>query len=210
MRGRSRSIVDHYDRRAHIYEDACKVCRSDTGKIFQEIKACVAGNISGNLLDVGCGTGLASEPFASPGLKIYGIDGAPRMLKRFSEKGFAHSWKIVDLNKERLPFAGDFFDYVISNGVFCLLPQLDTVIEDVGRVIKGGGIFCFTVENVNKAMPAKCSRSGMDIYRHSLDYLNGILEKSGFNLISWSNYRDYESMLDSMVIVFTVILCQKK
>lgn len=35
------------------------------------------------ILDLGCGTGLASEPFARFGLEVYGIDGSPNMLAKF-------------------------------------------------------------------------------------------------------------------------------
>lgn len=204
------SIVEYYNGIANKYEPVCKFVQSQTSMIYKVVHS-YRPNQSANkerLLDVGCGTGLASEPFFNPNLDIYGIDGAPQMLEIFSKKGFTFSAKI-DLNYQPFPFSDNFFNYVISNGLFMLFPRLDDIFFEASRVIKSGGLFCFTVENVDRTFPPITFRTGMKIYRHSLDYINKLLNDGGFKFISYNNYVDYYRYYFGENVIFSAILCEK-
>ncbi len=65
------------------------------------------------LLDIGIGTGLASQSFAKVGLEIYGCDGSTEMLKICESKAFAKELKVFDLQNIPLPYSDNFFDHVI-------------------------------------------------------------------------------------------------
>jgi arsenite methyltransferase len=45
----------------------------------------------------------------------------------------------VEGEAERLPFAGESFDVVISNGVIDLIPDKDVVLAELHRVLVPGG-----------------------------------------------------------------------
>jgi ubiquinone/menaquinone biosynthesis C-methylase UbiE len=66
----------------------------------------------------------------------------PEMLSRAraaaSELG-AQNVDFVEGDVEKLPFAADSFDVVISNGVIDLIPDKDAVFSEIFRVLRPGG-----------------------------------------------------------------------
>lgn len=97
------------------------------------------------LLDIGIGTGLASQSFAKVGLEVYGCDGSTEMLKVCESKTFAKDLKVFNLQNIPLPYSDSFFDHVICCGVLHFFDELETILKEVLRIIKPGGIFAFTV-----------------------------------------------------------------
>jgi len=97
------------------------------------------------LLDLGIGTGLASRSFAKLGLNVYGCDGSAEMLKMCESKAFATELKVFDLHDTPLPYSDYFFDHAICCGVLHFFDDLETILKEVFRIIKPGGIFAFTV-----------------------------------------------------------------
>ena len=63
------------------------------------------------LLDIGIGTGLASQSFAKMGIDVYGCDASIEMLKICGSKGFTKELKIFDLKNMPLPYSGSFFNH---------------------------------------------------------------------------------------------------
>jgi predicted TPR repeat methyltransferase len=204
------TVVKRYDKYAKYYDEAVRACRGNNSMIYQMVKKYHSGIFSGNLLDVGCGTGLTSEPFANQSLKIFGVDAAPGMIREFLKKGFAEKASLADLNNASLPFSDDFFDYAVSNGVLCLLPRLDKIFKEVGRVMKEGGLYCFTVEDINHCHPESVYRSGMGIHRHSLEYLEYVTKEARFQIVRHETYTEKISCIDGALMIFTAILCQKE
>ncbi|TML24158.1 MAG: methyltransferase domain-containing protein [Actinobacteria bacterium] len=51
----------------------------------------------------------------------------------------ASNVEFVESEAERLPFAGESFDVVISNGVIDLIPDKDAVFAELFRVLVPGG-----------------------------------------------------------------------
>lgn len=97
------------------------------------------------VLDVGIGTGLASENFSKAGLRVVGIDNSTEMLAVSREKGFAESLAMCDIGREPFPYDGSSFDHVICCGVLHFFSDLSPILSEVSRVLKDGGIFCFSV-----------------------------------------------------------------
>ena len=52
------------------------------------------------LLDIGIGTGLASQAFAKVGLEVSGCDGSTEMLKVCESKAFAKDLKVFDFHHQ--------------------------------------------------------------------------------------------------------------
>jgi len=85
----------------------------------------------GKILDVACGTGLASEPFAKEGARVTGIDSSPEMLK------YADQFKVG--SAEALPFGDKTFDAAICAQAIYWLDR-DKAINEMFRVTKPGGV----------------------------------------------------------------------
>jgi arsenite methyltransferase len=97
------------------------------------------------VLDIGCGAGtdtLVAAQMVAPEGQVTGIDMTPEMLSRAraaaSELG-AQNVDFVEGDVEKLPFAADSFDVVISNGVIDLIPDKDSVFSEIFRVLRPGG-----------------------------------------------------------------------
>lgn len=149
-------------------------------------------NPRGCLLDIGIGTGLASQSFAKVGIEVYGFDGSTEMLKVCESKAFAKELKVFDLKNIPLPYSDSFFDNVICCGVLHFFDDLDKILKEVLRIIKPGGIFGFTVAAQTSDKEAKTDDNlkdylktptpwGVPIFKHSARYVTNILQTNGFD-----------------------------
>lgn len=98
-----------------------------------------------HVLDLGCGAGLDSlvaAQMVGPEGSVTGIDMTPEMLAKAragaAELGVGNV-TFVEGEAERLPFADESFDVVISNGVIDLIPDKDAVFSELHRVLVPGG-----------------------------------------------------------------------
>ena len=97
------------------------------------------------VLDLGCGAGtdsLVAAQMVGPEGHVTGIDMTPEMLAKAhaaAEAMNATNVEFVEGEVERLRFADQSFDVVISNGVIDLLPDKDAVFAELYRVLRPGG-----------------------------------------------------------------------
>ena len=120
------------------------------------------------ILDIGCGTGLMGKllkPYAS---KIVGVDLSKEMLSRAELTG-VYNELIVDDILEFLNKCNDKFDLVVSSDVFIYIGELSNIFIGLAKVIKSGGLFCFSVEK-NEARTFSLSPRTLR-YSHSMDYI---------------------------------------
>ena len=97
------------------------------------------------VLDLGSGAGtdslIAAQMVGEQG-RVVGIDMTPEMLAKAraaaGEMGVTNV-ELVESEAERLPFADESFDVVISNGVIDLIPDKDAVFAELFRVLAPGG-----------------------------------------------------------------------
>jgi arsenite methyltransferase len=97
------------------------------------------------VLDLGSGAGtdsLVAAQMVGPEGRVTGIDMTPEMLAKAraaaAEMG-AENVEFVESEAERLPFADQSFDVIISNGVIDLIPDKDAVFAELHRVLRPGG-----------------------------------------------------------------------
>jgi SAM-dependent methyltransferase len=107
----------------------------------------VLGRLSAGerVLDLGCGAGtdsLIAAQMVGPAGSVTGIDMTPEMLakaRKAATEMRADNVEFVEGEIERLPFADQSVDVVISNGVIDLLPDKDVVFAEIYRVLSAGG-----------------------------------------------------------------------
>lgn len=157
------------------------------GMLFEYVKP------KQKLLDVGIGTGLSSVQFAKLGLSIYGIDASKEMLDMCKAKSFAKQLKLYDITRDKIPFGDKFFHHATAIGVLNFFPSLESVFNDIKRVLKKNGVFAFTIlpnldfNSTNKKKTPHFTKHptpwGVAIYKHSADYLSSLLKKNSFELL---------------------------
>ena len=97
------------------------------------------------VLDLGCGAGtdsLVAATMVGPEGRVTGIDMTPQMLAKAraaAEEMGATNVEFVEGEAERLPFADESFDVIVSNGVIDLIPDKDAVFAELYRVLRPGG-----------------------------------------------------------------------
>lgn len=97
-------------------------------------------------LDLGCGDGILTDIlFERIGRRprLVGID--PDPLETDAAHAYDFYERIHTCGGDAIPEADGTFDYAISNSVLEHIPDLEPVIAELGRVLKPGGKFFFTV-----------------------------------------------------------------
>lgn len=126
-------------------------------------------NLSGKLLDIGCGR----KPYESMcnvdkyiGLEI---DDAGNRLRDYAD---------VFYDGKTIPFDDNYFDSIISNQVFEHVFNPDEFLQEINRVLKADGVFLLTVPFVWDE-----HEQPYDYARYSSFGLKHILNKNGFEII---------------------------
>lgn len=98
-------------------------------------------------LEIGCGGGAYTEPFARrTQAAVTGIDLTPVLLRQ-ARSTVPSNVHLAAADAAALPFASDTFDAVVGNAVLHHLPVIPTAHE-ILRVLRPGGRFCFAEPNL--------------------------------------------------------------
>jgi cyclopropane fatty-acyl-phospholipid synthase-like methyltransferase len=104
-----------------------------------------SGMISGDVLDVGCGSGENALFLAGRGHDVWGVDSAPAAIgiarRKAEERGLAATFLVQDtLNLHEI---GRTFDTVIDSGLFHTLsdPERPCFLRNLTDVMKPGGTY---------------------------------------------------------------------
>jgi arsenite methyltransferase len=98
-----------------------------------------------HVLDLGSGSGtdaFCAAALAGPTGSVVGVDFTDAQVANATRLGARHriaNARFVEGSIDRLPFADDSFDVVISNGVVNLSPVKHRVFEEAARVLRPGG-----------------------------------------------------------------------
>ncbi len=114
-------------------------------------------DLTGRILDNGCGTGLLSE-FA-PQENLVGIDISTVMLKMAKNRGYSN---LVRGNSMALPFRQNSFDSVVCRSLLHHLPDRVKAVVEISRVLKPSGtaVFSDTNKSVLSSLPRKMANRG--------------------------------------------------
>ena len=138
-------VQDSFHRQAIDYDDHAVVQRRVVDRLtglLQEEGVCPA-----RLLDVGAGTGrlLAKLRELYPAALTIGADLALGMCRAASDNLAPERVQLVNADAEKLPFAANSFDLVLSTSTFQWLHSLDEAFAEAMRVLSPGGLFCFAL-----------------------------------------------------------------
>ena len=153
-----------------------------------------------NVIDLGCGTGLAGKNLREISTNLSGIDISENMLSQ-AEKLDIYDILIVGDIVEKLNASHDKFDLLVALDVLIYIGDVKPTFQSVRKCCKLNSLFVFSVEiqNENGYSLLKSSR-----YAHSDEYImdqtNGL-----FDLVNSQNVRlrkEGENWIEGKVYIF--------
>lgn len=112
--------------------------------------------ISGEVLEIGCGTGINLSFYPESVSKLTLTEPEPHMLNRLKRKikpAMAGKCVATQAAADALDFPNDTFDAVVSTLVLCSVGSPDSALREIKRVLKPGGQFYFIEHVVAKDTP---------------------------------------------------------
>ena len=126
--------MTYYDEISEGYEELHK---EEQLKKVELIKNFLKPKPEDKLLDVGCGTGLTTEPWPC---KRYGVDPAKKLIARARQKDKIE-YKVAPA--ENMPYPDNLFDYVISVTAIQNFDDIEQGLKEIKRVGKDKFILSF-------------------------------------------------------------------
>ena len=129
----------------------------------------VADQITGSIVDAGCGTGDIALYFAKRAHKVTGIDFLEEPIKQAKQKAIDNSALATFLVKDALTLNdwSEVFDTAIDSGLFHVFSDEDRrrYVEGLAKILKPGGrlfLLCFSDEEPGTQGPRRVSRKEIE------------------------------------------------
>jgi predicted TPR repeat methyltransferase len=128
-----------------------------------------------DILDIGCGTGLAGVALKERASRLVGIDLSPEMIGVAQERGVYDQLEVAEIT-EWLDQSAEQFDLIVACDCLVYFGDLQPVASSAARRLKPGGCFAFTTERGDK-YPFHLTDSGR--YTHHSEYVREVSAKAG-------------------------------
>jgi len=124
------------------------------------------------ILELGAGQGRDTLFFANNGFQVFALDysesAVEEMSRKAKELGLSNLVKAIchDIRKP-MPFEDDSFDACYCHMLYCMAlcnSELESIFQEVRRVLKPGGLIIYTVRNTKDAHYGKGIHRGEDMY----------------------------------------------
>jgi ubiquinone/menaquinone biosynthesis C-methylase UbiE len=146
--------MTYYDEISHGYEELHK---EEQLKKVNLIKKHIKIDQNDKLLDVGCGTGLTTEPWLC---KRFGVDPAPKLLARARQKD---KIEYKQAPAESIPYPDNFFDIVISITAIQNFKDVDKGLREIKRVGKDRFVLSCLKKSPKKELIESLIRKYFDV-----------------------------------------------
>lgn len=136
-----------------------------------------------NMLDLGCGTGLAGQAFRPYSARLTGVDLSPGMVEQACAKRLYDRLQAAELVEFVRAEGADCYDLVLAADVFVYVADLAPALSGMAHVLTPDGLLAFTVEThdgegVRLAPTLR--------YAHSRDYVRTVLADGGLKPLRMS------------------------
>lgn len=139
-----KNTIDYYDDFSDWYENERKQgYHAMLDELELEVLAPFAEGKE--VLEVGAGTGLIMAGLGNAPKRLVGLDISPGMLKKAVARGF----EVVQGSATALPFDDNQFDLVYSFKVLAHIPDIETAVSEMVRVLRPGGHLVAEFYNAN-------------------------------------------------------------
>ncbi|UTD26669.1 class I SAM-dependent methyltransferase [Bradyrhizobium sp. WD16] len=133
-------------------------------------------------LDLGCGTGLAGQAFASLVETIDGVDLSPAMIAQAEARAVYARLAVADMLAAVSAEPDGSLDLVLAADALVYVGDLQPLFAEIARVLMPGGLFAFTVESCESGYGLGTALR----YTHSAAYLKSVVDAAGLRLVELS------------------------
>jgi len=145
--------------------------------------------LSGKLMDFGCG----SKPYRSVFHfdEYVGVD--------FENEGHPHQNEQIDVfyDGKSIPLSENYFDSILCTEVFEHIFNLDTVLQELNRVLKINGYILITCPFVWNEHEVP-----YDYARYTRFALKSLLDKNGFEIVEYSKSGEFISTITQLITLY--------
>ncbi len=132
-----------------------------------------------DIIDLGCGTGLAGLVFRPMARRLDGVDLSANMAEKARARGVYDRVEVDEIGRylARMPQA---YTLAVAADVLIYFGNLMPVFAAAAGALRPGGLFAFTVE-AGKGAPYRLTQSGR--YEHDDAYVREAAEAAGFEAV---------------------------
>jgi len=132
-----------------------------------------------DVLDAGCGTGLAAAALRPLAARLDGVDLSSSMIEKARLRGLYDGLAVEELGAA-LSLRPDRYDLVAAADVLVYFGDLGPVLAAAHGALRSGGVFAFTVERAEDCTSYVLGPKNR--YAHAPDYVRAHAEAAGFTV----------------------------
>lgn len=166
------------------------------------------GASPGRVLDLACGPGVVTAAVAGVASEVVGLDATPAMLEKAEQRcekaGLTNvSFHLGDA--ELLPFENGAFDAVVTRLAIHHFAAPETVLREVGRILRDDGVFVIADVVVSEDAEEAALQNAIENIRDPshvrmmpLSELLSLVETTGFLIKAhgtWDKAREFEEWM---------------
>ncbi|MES2089445.1 MAG: tetratricopeptide repeat protein [Pseudomonadota bacterium] len=144
-----------------------------------------------NILDLGCGTGLAGLAFAPMASQLVGVDLSTKMLEKAQARNLYQRLECSDLLPMMSNEKNASYDLIISTDVFIYIGKIDAIVTEAKRLLRPGGLFAFSIEaleasasdHVGQGLEPEYQLENTGRYSQSTTYIDRLASENKFTTL---------------------------
>ena len=195
-------IKQSFSNASKTYDSVAELQRNVGRDLLQ---AFLPKNLTGNIVDLGCGTGFLTQELLPHCENLIALDLALPMLQTTREK-LGNSVNYICADAESLPLSMASVDTIFSNLALQWCLPIDKALTELHQVLKADGELIFSTFGSETLCELKNAWASVDDFSHvnvfyTASQLRLALEKAGFVNLEIKNQpyiSHYDSVLDLM------------